>query len=319
MKNILLVVGIFLFLTIPKIGLAASGTVAYTHSSCDYFIVFTGGDYALLEWYGGYEPDLGDTLVGGYEDYGFKDIYDTTMSRDTKVWVEDYRLSKDRVIEKYQDHCRGRYPIIKNYPTTYSLPPTQVNTCATYGSNAVTAVNNQCLCASGYEWNSGMTECIKSLVCSDGSVKKNNQCFTYTEDCTQSFGKSIYGIKGLDGNSMCYCSEGYEWSLDGKSCVKKNVSEAPPVATNQKSTPPKTSIISAGVFRKDLGTGARGADVKKLENFLSKEKYLKTKPDDYFGTATRTALMALQKKLKFPVNGKLQGKTRDYINSLVKQ
>jgi hypothetical protein len=33
-------------------------------SGCDYFLVSTVQGFALLEWYGGYDPDIGDEIVG---------------------------------------------------------------------------------------------------------------------------------------------------------------------------------------------------------------------------------------------------------------
>ena len=53
--------------------------------------------YALLEWYGGSDPDEGDIIVGDFESYGFKDIYNLTADSELRVWVEDYWLSKEDV------------------------------------------------------------------------------------------------------------------------------------------------------------------------------------------------------------------------------
>src|SRR5688572_17899480 len=99
---IAIVMSSMLFTASPT--LAATGYIAYADSSCDYFIVETNRGFALLEWYGGYSPsesDIGDVLVGNYERYGFKNIYDATAKRKMRVWVEDYWLSQDSVIEKY--------------------------------------------------------------------------------------------------------------------------------------------------------------------------------------------------------------------------
>jgi len=84
---------------------AAKGVVVYYKSGCDYYIVETNMGYSLLEWYGGNDPSEGDTLVGNYESYGMKTIYNLTVNSETKVWVEDYQLSKDSVLEKYYDKC----------------------------------------------------------------------------------------------------------------------------------------------------------------------------------------------------------------------
>ena len=102
-KRITLILFLMVALCSPAFG--AKGVIVYKKSGCDYFIVETNRGFALLEWYGGYDPDTGDVLVGNYESYGFKDIYDATADRELRVYVDDYLLSKDSVIEKYNDKC----------------------------------------------------------------------------------------------------------------------------------------------------------------------------------------------------------------------
>ena len=90
---------------------SSSGTVAYAASGCDYFIVeASGGDYALLEWYGGSVPSTGDRVVGPFESYGFTDIINPNSGQSTRVWVEDYWLSRSSVVSKYTSKC-GRPPV----------------------------------------------------------------------------------------------------------------------------------------------------------------------------------------------------------------
>ncbi len=99
----LLVVTCLLFT--PVVANAAKGVVVLYKSGCSYYIVETNLGYAILEWYGGNDPSEGDVLVGDYETYGMKDIYNLTADAETKVWVEDFWLSKSRAIEKYYDKC----------------------------------------------------------------------------------------------------------------------------------------------------------------------------------------------------------------------
>lgn len=84
---------------------AAKGEIVYYKSGCDYFIVETAMGYALLEWYGGYDPSRGEVVAGDFETYGMKEIYNLTANQETNVWVEDFWLSKDRAIEEYFDKC----------------------------------------------------------------------------------------------------------------------------------------------------------------------------------------------------------------------
>lgn len=102
-SRLAITISLLLALSSPAYG--ATGAIVYKKSGCDYFIVETNRGFALLEWYGGHDPDTGDTLVGDYESYGFKDIFDTTSDSELRVWVEDYLPSKDSVVEKYNDKC----------------------------------------------------------------------------------------------------------------------------------------------------------------------------------------------------------------------
>jgi hypothetical protein len=84
---------------------AAKGGVSYIKSGCGYYIVETNMGFALLEWFGGSTPSRGDVAVGDYESYGMKDIYNLTQDSETKVWVDNFWLSKDRAIERYFEKC----------------------------------------------------------------------------------------------------------------------------------------------------------------------------------------------------------------------
>jgi hypothetical protein len=61
--------------------------------------------YDLFEWYGGYDPDKGDALVGKFNEYGMRDVYDETTDQNVTIWVEDYDLSRENALEKLADHC----------------------------------------------------------------------------------------------------------------------------------------------------------------------------------------------------------------------
>ncbi len=83
-----------------------SAVVVYEKYSCDYFIVKdSGGDYDLLEWYSGYDPSSGDILKGNFHTYGFHDFYNSSYTRKTHVWIEDWLLTWDDAISQYKDKC----------------------------------------------------------------------------------------------------------------------------------------------------------------------------------------------------------------------
>ena len=97
---------VFGALYMVRTAFAARGTVVSYPSGCDYFIVETSSGYALLEWFGGNDPSEGDVVVGDYESYGIKDIFNVSRDTEIRVWVEEYWLSKDNVFREYRNYCR---------------------------------------------------------------------------------------------------------------------------------------------------------------------------------------------------------------------
>lgn len=83
-------------------------TVVYNKSGCrDRYVVETSAGYAIVEWYGGNDPSEGDVLVGEINSYGFKDLHNETRDRSTRVWIEDYALSKSSLQSKFfEKFCR---------------------------------------------------------------------------------------------------------------------------------------------------------------------------------------------------------------------
>jgi hypothetical protein len=81
------------------------GVVAVKRTGCDYFMVKTNMGYAVLEWFGGWDPLRGDILVGTFETFGFHDIYDKTAGHSIRVWVDEYWLDQDDAFEKLNEQC----------------------------------------------------------------------------------------------------------------------------------------------------------------------------------------------------------------------
>ena len=84
---------------------AVRGYLSHRISGCDYFLVKANDEYDLLEWYGGYDPDKGDVMVGDNESYGFHDVYDSTAEESVHIYTEDYQLSRSDALEKLADAC----------------------------------------------------------------------------------------------------------------------------------------------------------------------------------------------------------------------
>jgi hypothetical protein len=98
--------GALMLLPIPTTHAAGKrGTIVRRISGCDYFMVQTPTDYAILEWYGGHDPDKDDVLIGDYGSYGFQDFLDETSDSKLRVYVEEYKLTKVDALEKLIDHC----------------------------------------------------------------------------------------------------------------------------------------------------------------------------------------------------------------------
>jgi hypothetical protein len=84
---------------------ASQGVLVKRISGCDYFMVNASGVYAVLEWYGGHDPDKDDVLIGKFESYGMHEILDDTADDNLTVWTEDYGLSRASALELLVDKC----------------------------------------------------------------------------------------------------------------------------------------------------------------------------------------------------------------------
>ncbi|WCR17507.1 hypothetical protein JHW40_14385 [Paracoccus alcaliphilus] len=72
---------------------------------CDYFIADGPNGLYVLEWYGGYDPDVGDRLYGAISSYGMKDVIYLPSELVGRVWVEDYMESETAALDEIADHC----------------------------------------------------------------------------------------------------------------------------------------------------------------------------------------------------------------------
>lgn len=109
MKLLAAFLGILLCLVLlPQRSVEAASkrcTVVRRISGCDYFMVETATDYAVLEWMGGHDPDKDDKLVGDLSTFGFKTFLDDTADDTIHIYVEDYALTKMSALEKLTEKC----------------------------------------------------------------------------------------------------------------------------------------------------------------------------------------------------------------------
>ena len=94
-----------LVLVIAAPAYATRAEVTHRIRGCDWFLAESSGGFVLLEWYGGNDPDKGDTLVGELHSYGMKSIFNTTADSELRVYIEDYMLDKEDALEKLYEQC----------------------------------------------------------------------------------------------------------------------------------------------------------------------------------------------------------------------
>jgi len=80
--------------------------VVYRKPSCDYFILENASGYIVAEWMGGNDPDLGDQVTGDFHSFGTKDFFNVTRDTDSRLWIDDYMLSKGSALEKIMEECQ---------------------------------------------------------------------------------------------------------------------------------------------------------------------------------------------------------------------
>lgn len=97
---------IFLIFAFSISAFADKGTVAFRMDGCDHFVVeTTKGDYSVMEWFSGNDPDKGDEIVGKLRTFGFEDLYNTTTEDDLRVYIEEWGMDKKDAIAEMYEKC----------------------------------------------------------------------------------------------------------------------------------------------------------------------------------------------------------------------
>ena len=84
---------------------AARAEVSHRISGCDWFLAEDASGFVLMEWYGGNDPDKGDSLVGELHSFGMKTIFNLRSDSEVRVWIEDFMLSKESALEGLYEKC----------------------------------------------------------------------------------------------------------------------------------------------------------------------------------------------------------------------
>lgn len=135
--------------------------------------------------------------------------------------------------------------------------------------------------------------------CKDGYLMSNNQCITHTQDCINTYGQNVYGVKGTKNNSSCYCLSGYVWNKEMTSCET-------------------IKVVSPTTITNNLKLGSSGNEVELLQIILINKKLLSDTSNgfkaSYFGSSTKQALIKYQKSVKLKATGQTDQATRLKLN-----
>lgn len=104
MPNKLKLLLTLVLIAFATVATADVGVVVKRFSGCDYFIADGPRGLYVLEWYGGYDPDEGDRIIGDIGSYGMKRVF-YNNGAEGQVWVEDFLESESSALEEISDHC----------------------------------------------------------------------------------------------------------------------------------------------------------------------------------------------------------------------
>lgn len=81
------------------------GIVCLKIDACDMMIVcLKNGNYSVCEdYYDKCEEE--DVLVGEFQSYGFKDVYNVTRDKSCRVYIEDWETSEESALEELKEEC----------------------------------------------------------------------------------------------------------------------------------------------------------------------------------------------------------------------
>ena len=105
MKKVYIITLLLLLMVLPaKAGNYVRGVIAFEDNKC--VIIYTTMGYTLGEKYSYQYMYEEDQVVGDLHSYGFKDIYNMTRDNTFRIWIVNYFMSENRVVEEYYSHCK---------------------------------------------------------------------------------------------------------------------------------------------------------------------------------------------------------------------
>jgi len=174
--------------------------------------------------------------------------------------------------------------------------------------------NNNIQNASPLTCKANSTKIDNACVCNDGYIMVGTDCISHTENCKKYYGQNVYGAKGNDNNSNCYCNSGYDWDSNRKNCIKQ------------------TSVIeeekkSTGKLDKNLVNRLSGNILLQVEkngegwyvNPDNKKKYYLGRPADAFSIMRNLGLGIKHSELNGYLNSKFPSRLSGKIMLDVEQ
>ncbi|HBZ57877.1 MAG TPA: hypothetical protein DEO49_01825 [Sutterella sp.] len=106
MKSSLTLLPLIACLLASPVSVAAKGEVVYIETGCDYYILQSSDGFALVEHAEGPTPSADDVIVGDFESYGKKQLFNRTSRERIEGWVVDFWLAQDEAMQMYLEQCR---------------------------------------------------------------------------------------------------------------------------------------------------------------------------------------------------------------------
>lgn len=75
------------------------GRITYYNDIKDIAVVETNMGYTVMEIYSYEYIESGDVVIGNFHSYGFTDMYNVTKESSTRIYIEEYWLNGDQVLD----------------------------------------------------------------------------------------------------------------------------------------------------------------------------------------------------------------------------
>ena len=84
---------------------STAGVVLTDYRCSSWFLASGPSGYYLMQWFGGKPVFEGDIFSGEINKFGFATVTHRG-GRTSRVWIDDYMLSKSRALSKFTSKCR---------------------------------------------------------------------------------------------------------------------------------------------------------------------------------------------------------------------